>query len=881
MKKYVIKLIATFLAIFVLICSLCGIFYIVIVDKISTQKIGENLDSISESQSLSINTKLETDYEEFVSYVNANTLETDSASEKVAKLDTETPFFEAYPGGYGEYKIEDNCNTYTFNGKRYRSKNSNNEVDQALEQNYSFANFGATFNSLDGTNEFANRQYVVFKYNDVVKYFDSVEYFKPFYDNALSIKISGHSIITIDGVMYVHEKGEDTATQFFTYINYENSDVFVNNLKEKIKACKLGDTVSEKIRLNNEEQYLTVSKITDWNNAYDMYLVQYYTKADTKSLSKAFTTSLFAILLVIIVMFVLLSYLLFTVIRTRYESMNTNIIHRKNFGYQIKVKRDGTIIGYDSNFKKLLTNVTLYKNLKDFSIYEKYADVKAALTGQKIITLALSPSENVNAIDMYVRFAVVKGFDNCLLVGTDDTEQVSKNIRYRYQALYNPVSKRPNVEMLKKNLNAYIDEKKTRPEIKKASCIAIKAKKFNYYSDIFGMEVADRLVQKITDKIVSVLGGDSSSVYQIKDDVTGVFLQNLDSFKEANEFVEAIIDEFKRPADINGNTFIIDVCQGVYNIDLQQFPDSTGESIVEHLNKVIDKIQGLNSKNYEIFDIEYSRFLNGEESLSKDLSYALANNEFYLTLQPQYSNKLNKVVGLEALIRWNSPKYEKQSPQAFIELAEKNGMIIPIGAFILDKAFEYAKTLEQEEVEIAINVSPAQILQAGFVNDIIRLSEKHEVLPEKIALEVTETFLMDNYDLVVQKLTMLKREGFRIHLDDFGTGHSSLLYLKNLPIDAIKIDKEFVSEIENDSYSKSICGMQIQAAKELGLDLIAEGVERPAQNDILTSLGCDVIQGYMISKSLKLDDCIEFLHEKKASKIMSELKKGSKKAQKE
>ena len=197
-------------------------------------------------------------------------------------------------------------------------------------------------------------------------------------------------------------------------------------------------------------------------------------------------------------------------------------------------------------------------------------------------------------------------------------------------------------------------------------------------------------------------------------------------------------------------------------------------------------------------------------------------------------------------------------------------MIIPIGNFILDKTFEYAKALQPYDLTISVNISPAQILQAGFISNVLKYSEKHDVIPEKIVLEVTETFLMDNYDVVIQKLNILKREGFHIHLDDFGTGHSSLLYLKNLPIDAIKIDKGFVDHVAEDNYSRSIVELQINMAQALGLELVAEGVESPAQYQILVKAGCDVIQGYLIGKGMPFDDCVKFLDNQESLKKLDE-----------
>ena len=197
------------------------------------------------------------------------------------------------------------------------------------------------------------------------------------------------------------------------------------------------------------------------------------------------------------------------------------------------------------------------------------------------------------------------------------------------------------------------------------------------------------------------------------------------------------------------------------------------------------------------------------------------NNEFEMYLQPQYDTEINKICGCEMLIRWNNPKYYHQSPAYFIQMAEQNGLIIQLGRFINETAMKIAKQLEPYGIDLSVNVSPVQILQAGFVQEFIDIAEKYEVNKERISLEITESFLMENFDIVNEKLKILKRYGFHIHLDDFCTGYSSMLYLKELPINAIKIDKEFTKFLNIDTYSRAIVNKIASLAKNLELDINA------------------------------------------------------------
>ena len=237
----------------------------------------------------------------------------------------------------------------------------------------------------------------------------------------------------------------------------------------------------------------------------------------------------------------------------------------------------------------------------------------------------------------------------------------------------------------------------------------------------------------------------------------------------------------------------------------------------------------------------------------------------------------DKICGCEMLIRWNNPKYYHQSPAYFIQMAEQNGLIIQLGRFINETAMKIAKQLEPYGIDLSVNVSPVQILQAGFVQEFIDVAEKYEVNKERISLEITETFLMENFDIVNEKLKILKRYGFHIHLDDFCTGYSSMLYLKELPINAIKIDKEFTKFLNIDTYSRAIVNKIASLAKNLELDIIAEGVEDEKQVQFLSKNGCNIIQGYIISKAVPVLDFIALVEGYNINKTLSLLSDKKKK----
>jgi EAL domain-containing protein (putative c-di-GMP-specific phosphodiesterase class I) len=260
-----------------------------------------------------------------------------------------------------------------------------------------------------------------------------------------------------------------------------------------------------------------------------------------------------------------------------------------------------------------------------------------------------------------------------------------------------------------------------------------------------------------------------------------------------------------------------------------------------------------------VYDVSLSLIASREQRMEIDLANAIKNQEFYMVFQPQYNNQEEKITGFEALIRWNNPKYASESPLKFIQMAEKNNMIIDIGRIALHETFMIAKEMEKYNTHISINVSPVQLLQAGFVSEVISIFEQYELKKHSISLEITETFLIGSFELVINKLKLLQAYGFDIHLDDFGTGYSSLQYLRDLPITTIKIDRAFIINLETDPHSRAIVQMISSLAKNVGLEVISEGIENERQNQMVYKAGCNTIQGYFISRPIEKTEAIKLI----------------------
>lgn len=257
--------------------------------------------------------------------------------------------------------------------------------------------------------------------------------------------------------------------------------------------------------------------------------------------------------------------------------------------------------------------------------------------------------------------------------------------------------------------------------------------------------------------------------------------------------------------------------------------------------------------------------------LEKKLKTAIENEEFFLVYQPQLDLLTEKVSGIEALIRWDL-QGGVVPPGEFIPAAEELGLIIPIGQWVLNKACSQIREWILQGipvVPVSVNISSAQLKNEGFYDDLCKVLEVTGIQPELLELEITESICIDSFDTVRELLCRIRKLGVRIALDDFGTGYSSLNYIKNLPLDVLKIDKSFIDDIISNPSEKAIIGTIIQLAHILNLEVVAEGVETKTQYDYLKKIGCCKIQGFYFSKPKSPDEIEIMLVKQCVNEILS------------
>jgi len=269
----------------------------------------------------------------------------------------------------------------------------------------------------------------------------------------------------------------------------------------------------------------------------------------------------------------------------------------------------------------------------------------------------------------------------------------------------------------------------------------------------------------------------------------------------------------------------------------------------------MSKYQGRNT--YSVFNYSVGQQeAKSQTKLINDLYKAVEEKQFILFYQPKFTTKSRKICGVEALIRWNHPRLGLLTPNMFIEGAEKTGLIIQMGYWALEQAFKQIQIWEQSNSNyfpLAVNLSAVQFEHKHLFSTLESLFDKYQINPNHLGIEITESTAMHHIDASIRSFERLRQMGIKLAIDDFGTGHSSFLYLKNLPVDELKIDQEFIRDLSVGSKDEMILESIIQLAIKLGLVVTAEGVETLAQADILTRLGCQQLQGYLLGMPVNVN----------------------------
>lgn len=394
---------------------------------------------------------------------------------------------------------------------------------------------------------------------------------------------------------------------------------------------------------------------------------------------------------------------------------------------------------------------------------------------------------------------------------------------------------------------------------KKFALIFLDLDHFKNINDTLGHDIGDALLKTVANILIASLPKESL-IARIGGDEFILVISNFEDPSEILPTINTLLQEFRNELFIKGYSLRLSASMGI-----SIYPnDSTNiKELMKYSDIAMYKAKSDGRDNFSFFTKSLNNKIHQEVDLINDMQRAYYDNEFELYYQAKVDVKTQKIIGAEALIRWNHKTRGMIGPNIFIPLAESTGFILSLGKFVIQQSIKDIKELNLlgfKNLKISINVSTRQFQNADLYTDLKDEIQLKQIDSKQLGIEITESIMMQHVSKTIATLQSIKDLGISIYIDDFGTGYSSLAYLKSFPIDTLKIDKTFVDDIrENENNNEIILNTILAMGKSLGLKVIAEGVEHKYQFDYLKEKECDIIQGYYFAKPMKKEDFILLL----------------------
>ncbi|MDJ0806816.1 MAG: EAL domain-containing protein [Gammaproteobacteria bacterium] len=428
--------------------------------------------------------------------------------------------------------------------------------------------------------------------------------------------------------------------------------------------------------------------------------------------------------------------------------------------------------------------------------------------------------------------------------------------RIRHQARHDPVTRLPNREMLQESLQRFV----TRAQIRNCSLglLIISLDRFRQINNSLGLKGGDLLLHGVAERLRKVVR-DDDIVARISGDEFAILMADLQGESPVIDMAGRLAVIFHQPIEINGQQFFLSPSIGA---NLYPHGGADSDSLLHNTYTAMQKAKSDKTKDFWVYDTGIRTEILAQSNLENTMRFALQHNEFELFYQPQVIADSGRVIGVEALIRWRHGERGLIQPSEFIPLAEANGLIVPIGRWVLEEACREAQQWRRDgmaEISVAVNLSAVQFNHPNLVESVAEILKGSGLPAHLLELELTETALMQDMHSAARTLKDLKALGVQLAIDDFGTGYSSLSYLKSFPMDRIKIDRSFIYELDANSETAEITLAIIDMAHRLKLDVIAEGVETPDQRAFLSHHHCDQLQGFLFGRPVPAAELTEIL----------------------
>lgn len=451
-----------------------------------------------------------------------------------------------------------------------------------------------------------------------------------------------------------------------------------------------------------------------------------------------------------------------------------------------------------------------------------------------------------------------KNVTNYVMSAIDISALKAANQQMETLALFDSLTGLANRRLFTDRLNVSI--RNAQRHQKSLALFFLDLDQFKRINDTLGHQAGDELLLIVAERLKGCVR-EEDTVARLGGDEFTILLSDISDLDKIANIAEHVLEALKKPIRLGKHEIIVST-----SIGITVAPDDCAD--VDTLMKNADLALYMAKDNgrdcYHFFTEDLNIRANKLMQTEHELRHAIENDEFYLNYQPQINLRTGEIASVEALIRWRHPIKGDIPPGEFISVAEETGLIVKIGEWVMRNACKEIQSLYEmtgKKLRVAVNLSTRQFNDLNLVDVVASAIAESRLSPEYLELEVTESMLMDDMETVVDQLNRIKSTGSTITIDDFGSGYSSLSYLRSLPVDILKIDQEFVRDIPDDLSAMEIASAVVAVAHKLGLKVVAEGVENIDQRDFLVINRCDYAQGYFFSRPLNYQDLHDFFIE--------------------
>jgi len=465
--------------------------------------------------------------------------------------------------------------------------------------------------------------------------------------------------------------------------------------------------------------------------------------------------------------------------------------------------------------------------------------------------------------EIFVSWQIVKSVSDSsgkvqqyISIINDITERKYAEDKIYNLAHHDIITQLPNRMSFHQQLDEAVD--KAQRSASRLAVMFIDLDHFKLINDTSGHLVGDELLKHVALRLTDIVGK-NNTISRFGGDEFTVMLPSIDSIDIPAELAKDILASLAQPFFLSSNEVTISA-----SIGIGIYPDNGADvsALLKSADSAMYRAKENGRSSYQFYTEQMNIDAQERVTIERDLRKALKEGEFFLHYQPQIEVQNNKVIGLEALIRWQHPVKGLIPPDKFIPIAEATGLIVPIGEWVINSACHQFRQWQKagfDYFNIAINLSGRQFFQKGLLSSIKAIMEETDITPSNLEFEITESMMMNNIEETIETLEEIKMLGVELSIDDFGTGYSSLSHLKRFPLNKLKIDRSFVQGLPEDLDDVAIVEATIAIAHALNLTVIAEGAETQEQLEFLKARNCNEVQGYYFSRPLPVEGVTQYL----------------------